>query len=269
MQLPSPAQRQLRSAWQVQRAVIFALTARELRARVGGQWLGLMWLVFEPLAHLLLILALFTLVRNYSRGDVETPMFLVTGMLPFFVFRNLALRVGDSIPANRGLFSYRQVKPFDTMVARAIVEVGLYTAVYLVVLAGLGWLGFHWLPVAPLELLAVSLLLVGFGFGVALLIAVASLRRPKVRTFIGLLFVPLYLLSGVLFPIHSAPPDVQPWLLMNPVLHLIELSRFYFLPNYHRLEEVSVFFVLMCTLSTLFFGLVLYRVERHRLRARD
>ncbi len=269
MQLPSTAPLQRRSAWQVQRAVIFALAMRELRARVGGQWLGLVWLVFEPLSHLLVILLLFTVVRNFSRGDFEAPVFLVTGMLPFFIFRNVALRVGDSIPSNRGLFNYRQVKPFDTMVARTIVEVGLYSSVYLLVLAGLGWLGYHWLPVAPLELMAISVLLVALAFGVALLIAVAALRRPKVRSFIGLLFIPLYLLSGVLFQVQSAPPEIRDWLLMNPVLHLIELSRYYFIPDYPRMEQVSVRYVAMCTLCTLFLGLALYRVERHRLRARD
>ncbi len=269
MQLPSSVPIKSRSAWEIQQAVVFALFMREMRARVGGRWLGLLWLVFEPLAHVMLVLALFTFVRNFARAGMEAPVFLVTGMLPFFIFRNVTLRVGDSVAANRGLFNYRQVNPADTMIARAAVELTLYSVVYLTLLAGLGWLGFQWLPVDPLELIGVSAILIALAFGLALVIAVTTLRRPKVRSVVGLLFVPLYLASGAIFPLHNLSAEVREWLLWNPVLHLIELSRYYFIPYYPRLGDVSIGYPAGCALVAISLGMALYRVERHRLRARD
>lgn len=254
-----------RSSWDIQRAVVVALVMRELRARVGGRWLGTLWLVLEPLTHVMLILTIFTFIRHLSSPFIEMPVFLVTGLIPFFIFRSLSLRLADAVKANKGLFGYRQVKPVDTLIARGIVEVGLYSAVYLAALGLLGWLGFQWLPRAPLELLVVSGVLIVLGSGLGLLFAVVSHNRPLVRSAIGMAFFPLYLLSGVIFAVHALSPTLRDWLLWNPVLHLIDLSRYYFLPNYHRIPDVGLAYPAACALVIAALALALYRLERYKL----
>ena len=268
MQVSSlPAIPRKRSPLRIQRAVLLALVIRELRARVEGRWLGLLWMLFEPLAHVLLILALFGFRHHATSPNVEFPVFLVTGLLPFFIFRNPARRLPAAITANRGLYAYRQVKPIDALAARAVVEVGLYSAVYLCALMLLGWLGYHWLPHSPLELMAVSAALLALGLGLGLVFAIASNNRPRVQAVIGIAFIPLYLLSGVIFPLHNLPPDVRRWLLWNPVLHLIDLSRGFFIDQHQVLEGVNAGYPAAWALATLAFGLSLYRVYRHRLVA--
>lgn len=54
----SPSVRRERTPWEVQRTVLFALLLREMKARVGGQWVGAVWTLIEPLAHVLLILGI-------------------------------------------------------------------------------------------------------------------------------------------------------------------------------------------------------------------
>lgn len=262
-----PAAPRQRSAVQVQRSVLLALVIRELRARVEGRWLGLLWMMFEPLAHVLMILALFGFRRHATSPNIEFPVFLLTGLLPFFIFRNLARRLPAAISSNRGLYAYRQVKPIDALVARAAVEVGLYSAVYVCALALLGWLGFHFLPHAPLELMLISSVLLILGLGLGLVFAVASHNRPRVQSVIGLAFLPLYLLSGVIFPLHTLPPGVREWLLWNPVLHLIELSRANFIAAYQPIPGVQAAYPAICGLVALALGLLLYRLYRHRLVA--
>lgn len=259
--------RQTRSPLKIQRAVLLALFIRELRTRIEGRWLGAIWLLFEPLAHVMFILTLLSFLRRTTSTAVEFPVFLITGLLPFFIFRNVTLRLTDAIGANKGLFSYRQVKPIDTLLARAMVETGLYSAVYLVSLAVLGWLGFHWLPWAPLELMAVSASLVALGGSLGLVLAVLTFDRPKVRSMVGLIFLPLYICSGVIFAVHNLPSEFREYLLWNPILHLIELSRGYFIPNYKPLDGTNLRYPLAITLVLSALGLSLYRVNRQRLIA--
>jgi capsular polysaccharide transport system permease protein len=263
--LPSLPRR--RSAVQVQRSVLLALVIRELRARVEGRWFGLLWMMFEPLAHILIILALFGFRHHVVMANVELPVFLLTGLLPFFIFRNLARRLPAAISGNRGLYAYRQVKPIDAVAARAVVEVGLYSAVYVAALMLLGWLGYHFLPYSPLELMGVSAVLLVLGLGSGLVFGVLSHNRPRVQSIIGLAFLPLYLISGVIFPLHTLPMEVREWLLWNPVLHLIELSRAYFIEGYQPLDGVGVAYPAGCSLVALSLGLSLYRLYRHRLIA--
>jgi capsular polysaccharide transport system permease protein len=256
-----------RSPQRIQRAVLLALVIRELRVRVEGRWLGLLWMLIEPLAHVLLILALVGFRQHAVSATVEFPVFLVTGMLPFFLFRNLMRRLPSAVNASRGLFSYRQVKPIDAMTARCIVEIGLYSAVYVSALALLGWLGYTWLPHSPLELMGVGAVLVTLGSGMGLFLSILVHNRPKVQTMIGWIFYPLYFASGVIFPVQALPPDVREWLLWNPVLHLIELFRKYFIANYQALEGVNLLYPTGCALLIAALALSMYRVYHHRLIA--
>lgn len=256
-----------RSSWQIQRAVTFALFLRELKTRFGGQWLGVFWTLLEPLAHLAFLMLVFGYIRRRVLPGIEYPVFLITGLIPFLMFKSLVLRLMDSVDANRGLFGYRQVKPLDPLISRALLEISIYSMIYLIMLAVLGWLGFAVVPVRPLELIFISALLLVTGFGLGVLFAVATDELPRARSFIRIVFLPLYLMSGVIFPVSKLPAFVLPWLLWNPVLHAIELSRGYFFPQYHVLPQVSVRYVAICAIVALAVGLSLYRVRRHRLLA--
>ena len=259
---PTPPRR---TPTQIQRAVLLALVIRELRTRVEGRWFGLLWLLAEPLFHVLLILGLFGF-RTHA-GGVEFPVFLVTGIVPYFLFRNIARRLPNAIAANRNLFSYRQVKPIDAMVARSLVEIGLYAGVYCIALGLLGYLGYHWSPEQPLELLFVLAMMVAFGFAFGLLCTVLAHNRPRVESFIGMLFLPLYFVSGVIFPFHSLPQELRDWMIWNPMLHMVDLCRVYFLHGYQRIPGVEVAYPAAATLTLLALAMSLYRLKRHDLIA--
>lgn len=258
-----------RTAVQIQLSVLQALVIRELRARVEGRWLGLLWMLFEPLANLMVVLTLYGFRVHATSLNVELPVFLITGMLPYFMFRNLARRLPAAITGNRGLYAYRQVKPIDALMARAIVEIGLSSAVYVCALGIFGWMGYHWLPVAPLELIGVSAVLLALGGGLGLLFSVLMHNRPKVKSVINLFFFPLYILSGVLFPVRFVPPEYQQWLLWNPVLHLIDMERTYFIPQHQSVDGVNIAYPSACALVVAWLGLSLYRLHRHQLVAKE
>jgi capsular polysaccharide transport system permease protein len=74
-------------------------------------------------------------------------------------------------------------------------------------------------------------------------------------------------MSGVVFPVHTLPADVLPWLLWNPVLHALEVSRGYYFNGYQPLAQASASVVGAFALLTLSLGLSLYRVRRQRLIA--
>jgi capsular polysaccharide transport system permease protein len=256
-----------RTAWQIQRAVLFALVLREMKQRVGGQWVGAIWTVFEPLAHTMVMLTILGFVRGRLIPGVEYPVFLVTGLIPYFYFQHMTMRLMESVEANRGVFAYRQVKPIDTLLSRAVVETLMNLIVYTLTLAILAWLGFHVLPGLPLELLGVHLLIGFLGLSAGILAAVTAHGRPRVKSFIRISFMPLYFMTGVIFPIHALPQQYLDWLLWNPMLHLVELSRHSFIPQYRPVPGVSLSYPLGFTLLTAALGLALYRVKRQQLIA--
>jgi capsular polysaccharide transport system permease protein len=268
LSVPSaPGASRKRTAWEVQRAVLFALILREMKQRVGGQWVGAVWTVFEPLAHTMMMLTIVGFARARFMPGIEYPVFLVTGLIPYFFFQHLTMRLMDCIPANRGVFSYRQVKPIDALLSRGIVEALMNLVVYLLSLGILAWLGFHVVPAYPLELIGVHLLIGTLGLSTGILAAVVSHDRPRVKSFIRVSFMPLYFMTGVIFPIHNLPPEYLEWLLWNPMLHLVELSRHSFIAQYRPVEGVNLLYPLGFTLLVSAWGLALYRVKRLQLVA--
>lgn len=261
--LPRPS----RSAGAVMRDVLFALYLREIKTRLDGRWRSVVWVIGEPLANLAVMLALYSSLRARVLAGIDTLVFLVTGVLSFLLLKSLVLRLMESIDANMGLFAYRQVQPVDAILSRAAVEVTLFAGMTLVCLIGLGWAGHVIVPQRPLELIAATALLVGFGVALGLLAAVGTAGTlNRLRTLVKLAFTPLYFLSGAIVPIAGLPPPAQQAMLHNPVTHLIESIRGAFLgPVYQSAAGVSLQLPLAWTLVTALLGLSLYRVRRHRL----
>jgi capsular polysaccharide transport system permease protein len=259
----SPLQK--RSAWEIQRAVIFALVLREFRTRIGRHWTGVVWTFLEPLGQVLLIVTVFGYLRRITSPNMEFPVFLVSGMLPYFLFRSLAQRLAESISTNRGLFSYRQVKPFDAVLGRGIVEILLWLAVVVMTLALLEWVGYQAIPQRPLEFLAVSALCALIGGGLGLLTAVSTNDQPRVRAALRMVYFPLYLASGVIFPVNKLPSQYMEWLLWNPMLQLVDLSRSSFEPRHPAIPDANwaypaAFALIVCALA-----MALYRRDRQKL----
>lgn len=262
---PRPAVR--RSAWAVMRSVLFALYLRELKTRLDGRWGSALWVIGEPLANLVAMLLVYSAVRAVSLGGIDTLMFLVSGLLPFHLFKALVLRLMEGIDANQGLFAYRQVKPLDALLARAGVELTLMMGIVLTCVLGLAWLEHRVLPARPLELLLALAVLVALGSVLGLLAAVAtSAHLARARSFVRMAFFPLYLMSGAMVPLAHLPQALREWLLLNPITQLIESIRMAFFGSTYRSPEgVSLALPLAWTLVVAVLALSLYRVRRDRL----
>lgn len=249
------------------RSVGMALYLREVKTRLGGQWWGLVWTLAEPLANAAMLFFIYAQLRARAVGGVDTLLFLVTGLLPFQLFKSLVLRGMEAIEANQGLFAYRQVRPVDAVLARAGVELTLGTVMLGVTALVLAWMGHDIWPRQPLELLACSALLVAFGTALGLFAAVVTAGPlARGRAVVRLAFLPIYLSSGAIFPIASLPQGVRDAFLFNPLVHLLDALRAgVFGPDYRVAPGSSVAVPLACTLVIGVLAMGLYRMRRDQL----
>lgn len=250
------------------RSVLFALVLREMLTRFGTRRMGAFWMVFEPILHVAIIMFIFTAIRGREVPGMDFPMYLATGMIPFFMMRNIALRLMDAISANQALFAYQQIKPLDTLIARTIVEFSLYACVYVLVIGALAFWGGYTIalhdPLAWFGALATGLV---FSVGLGLVFCVWTQAFPNAKTFIRVMFLPVYLISGVIFPIWNLPQEYLPWLLWNPYLHIIDNLRSSIFVPYPVTYGISYVYPAKVALVTFFAGMALYRLRRHDLVA--
>lgn len=250
-----------RTSLQIQRDVVYALLLREIASRFGKSRIGFLWVLVEPVAHLVFPIAVFGFVLERSLPGIDYPVFLVYGFLPFLIFKVICLQTMDGTKANRGLLSYRQVLLMDVFVAKALTHCAVSASVFAIVLAGLAMLGFDVLPRMPIELLGVLLVTVALAFGLGMLFAALGSVAPDLKSVARLLFVPLYFVSGILFPITRFPDEWVGWLAINPVLHLVELSRLAAVADYEPMRYLSVEYPAALAVVSVFMGLALYRLR--------
>jgi len=117
----------------------------------------------------------------------------------------------------------------------------------------------------PLQMLVTLAVMVLFAFGLGILFGLLVHAVPDVTPLVRLLFFPLYLLSGVIFPIRMIPQPYYDWLLWNPFLHLVDMFRQYSLSTYTPLEGVSLSYPAEVTLVVLFVAVMLYRARQYEL----
>ncbi len=260
-----------RTSWQIQKAVVFALLMREIKTRFGGKLSGVVWVLGAPLLQLAVLVWVNAMLRGrLTRGSFEFPVFLMTGLVPYQLFKGLWVQVMNSVSANRGLFGFRQVKPLDTMIARTVLEMFMSTIIFVVAMALLGRIGYA--PVVPMDLLAVVLtfvVLALLGTGLGILSAVIVDVFPMWALLIQLVAMPLYMLSGVIFSLHGFSNEILALLLWNPVLHLVELCRAAFLPGYSLLPGVGWALPLAWVVVVWSLGLNIYWWRRWQLIIRD
>ncbi len=247
-----------RSGFEVQQAAVKALFLREIRTRFGKFRLGYFWAILEPSAHLLVLLGIFGFIMHRTMPDISFPVFLLNGIIPYFIFSNITNRSVGAIEANQGLFNYRPVKPIDTIIARALLETVIYAAVYILLMVVVWMAGEYFEVINLLQLVATWGLLILFSCGIGLIFMVVGRTFAETQKFLPILLKPLYFISCIMYPLHSIPKDYWPYILWNPIVHAVELSREAVMPGYVS-DGVSLSYLALCSLVTVFTGIALYR----------
>jgi capsular polysaccharide transport system permease protein len=247
--------------------VVLALFFRELKTRVGEYRLGYLWAIGEPISHMIILSLIFGATSRIVLSGFQYPMFILTGIVLFDYLTSTAVSSAGAIAANDGLFVYKQVKPFDVVFSRAVLEYFIHIVAFAVLLGGMAWLGYDNItPRDPLTVLAVTLVAFFMGFGMALVTAVVGDLYKDVRRIIPYIIRPLYFLSCMIHPLALVPQEQRWFFLLNPLTHVLEIMRAAWFDSYPE-GGASWSYVLGFTLIVLSGGMLLYRRSRFLLVA--
>ncbi len=242
-----------------------ALFLREAVSRVSQKRTAWIWLLLDPIIQIILFVLIFTVIRLRVVGGIDTPVWLMTGLLAYNMFRTIGTQIQNAVTSNQALFTYRQVKPIDTVISRAFLEglIGLLVAIILFL--GSFFFEFGIMPADPLLVFTAlfGMWLMGIGFG--LVVSVLIVLVPILDKVIKILMMPLYFCSGVIFPLTVVPLPYRDWLVFNPLLHGVEAIRLGFAPYYHAVSGLNLSYLYVFALANLFLGLMLYRVFSMRM----
>lgn len=252
----SPAQA-TQSHLDVYARVIHALMLRDMRSRFLGSYWGYLVQVLWPITHVIVIVTIMTLREVPSPMGDSTMLFIATGVFPLLTFQYISREMMKGYSVHKSLTYFPQVKGFDTIVARGLVE--LVSS-----FMGLGVVGIFLLACGVDPVPAdIAMAMGGYLAAIALGIGIGIVNVGIVSIFPGwalvyiLISIILYMCSGVLFMPCYLPEQFYQAMLWNPLTQIVDWVRLGYEPNLPI--EIHYFYVINWIFGTLFVGLIMER----------
>jgi len=246
-----------RISFTIFKSVIIALFLREIQTRFGTKKLGYFWAIFDAMLMVLIFAGLKTAISEKSMPGLDFPVFLATGFLAFFLWKNIVSKSMGAFSSNLALFSYIQVKPIDTIITRFLVELLVSVMATLVFLAIGLYLDFN-VSIQDFNMVVLAVIwLCLFGFSLGLFSAVVGAFYETYTKIINVIMAPLLFISALMYTVDSLPPVLREIILYNPLVHFIEMIH----GNYFVVLDtkyVDYEYMFYWTFIPLFLGLYFY-----------
>jgi ABC-type polysaccharide/polyol phosphate export permease len=141
------------------------------------------------------------------------------------LWRNAASRSGAAVLQNKPLLFHRNVRVFDVMLTRILLEICGATASFIVLSLVFVFIGWMPTPVDPLEVVFGWVMLAWFGTSLALLIGAGTAFSELVERIWHPASYLLFPLSGAGFMVDWMPTKMQKVILLLPMVHGTEILR--------------------------------------------
>lgn len=212
------------------RQLIWQLARRDILARYRGSVMGLTWSFINPL----LLLAVYTFVFSVvfkarwavsaEETQIDFAMALFVGMIVFGIFSENLNRAPSLILSNAN-YVKKVVFPLEIMAWVSMGTALFHGAISLVVLLVVQLLINHVLPWTAIYFPIIILPLIFASVGFSWFISSLGVYVRDIGQVVGVFTTMLMFLSAIFYPVSALPQEYQRWLLLNPLVFIIEESR--------------------------------------------
>jgi capsular polysaccharide transport system permease protein len=209
----------------VQGRILHALMLREILTRFGRHNLGFFWLIGEPLILTLGVMAVWSVTRGHLEGDVGIVPFVLTGYTLVTLFRHIIGRSVHCMRHNAGLMFHRNVTYIDTLIVRALLEIGGTGLSFLIAYVPLYLFGFAPDISDPLVLVGGWLFMGWVSFGIGLILAGLSEMSEIVERFVQPLMYLSLPLTGLFYMVSWLPENARRVVSYSPLVNATEMTR--------------------------------------------
>lgn len=211
------------------RALLWALTVRDIQNRYAGSVGGALWALMHPLALLALYAVVFEAVfkvkvPNLSLGQPYV-LFIALALWPWMAFQEAVTR-GTTAVQHNGALVKKVAFDHELLIYCAVLSCfAIHGIGFAVVLVVLGMLGFniHWSGL--LSLLAFVPVLLLMALTLALVLGALQVFVRDVEQLLSQAMSVLFYATPILFPMAMVPDWLANAMQLNPLVHVIDPLR--------------------------------------------
>lgn len=202
---------------------------RDLKALYIHNFLGLLWVVLNPLFTVLLYSFVFSVIMKVRGQGVEAQysyaVFLLAGMIPY-------LAINDVIQASAGCLQQKKdlilkaVFPAQLLPINCVVLSIISETITLIMVLGLALYENKWQFQTMWLLLPVLVILrLLFSLAIAWWVSILSVFVPDLRQVINAVLPAWMFLTPILYAKEQGPPFFQTLQTFNPLFYIVEAYR--------------------------------------------
>lgn len=248
----------LKESFQIQKRVVKALILREMITRYGRNNLGFLWLFVEPLLVTMVTALLWKFVRGSQISSINIVAFMITGYPMMMLWKKSSSRAMEAVSSNIGLLYHRNVRMFDLLLSRMILEIASVTVAQIAIMLLFIFIGWIDLPADMFYMIIAWLLMAFFGLGLGFVLYAISCKSEvfgKIWNAMGMVFM---MASGVFYFVSALPQQAQEIVLWIPMTHGTEMFRHgYFGATVVTME--NPWYLALWDIILLFIGLLAFR----------
>ena len=206
------------------RDILYTWTVREIKVRYTDTSLGLAWIVLYPAAWVILFTLLFSRLVPVPVQGIPYPLFVMSGLVPWFFFSNTINNAVSSLKHNSNLipkvYFPREILPLGSVLV-GLLDLCLYLLLMLAAMLFFhvgGGIKLVMLPAIVLSLTALTL-------AISLLTARFALFQREVQLLVPMVLQFMMYMVPVFYPIEIVPARLRTVYLLNPIAGLMDSFR--------------------------------------------
>jgi ABC-type polysaccharide/polyol phosphate export permease len=206
------------------RRLLFHLALRDFKIKYSRNYLGLAWAVLEPLAMLLIMMVVFTYLRNRVHPEYPFIVYLLSGLMGYDFFSKSLGNATNSIKSFSFIMDlvhiHRSFIPIISILTSFYTHlIVLAVAIVVLMLNGVTF-SWYWLQL-PYFMLAAWLLLLGLTWITSSVVVYVR----DIHYFIPIIMRALFFLTPIFWNISMFPEKYHIYFKLNPLYYIVEGYR--------------------------------------------
>lgn len=205
------------------RELLYFLAMRGIKVRYKQSIIGIMWVVFQPLA-LMAVFTMISLIIKIPSEGIPYPVFFFSAIVPWSFFsaslNNGSLSLIQETTLITKIYFPREILPLSSLLV-ALFDFFISTCLFFVIL-----FLFH-IPFTPLILLFIPILLIQIllALGIILILASLNVFYRDIRAAVPLLTQIWMYACPIIYPLSLIPERFKTIYMLNPMAGIIESYR--------------------------------------------
>ncbi len=202
------------------RELLYFLVWRDIKVRYKQTFLGIAWVILQPLISTLIFSGLFGLLLETPSGGIPYPLFVLSGLIVWQYFSGSITRTTNSVVENSSLVTKiyfpRLLIPISAVLA-GLVDFFIASAILIILMLVYKAPFSSTILMLPLFLLITMLTALGFGLWLAAL----NVRFRDVKHLMPFIVQIWMFLTPVIYSATLIPPSFRWILSLNPMTAVV------------------------------------------------